>query len=165
MSGFVSDPCGNQSPKPNWQIWSRKLTLTVSRGSHPLNSLELTASVGNGTVEFAIILSLLAKYLKVRRRIVLFAACASKSFVCLVLHQEPPITEDAIEDFKVFDRDGHGFVSAAEIRHVMTTMGEKFSEEEADEMIKVSFVVFPRSCGTRTLKASTGGGHPRRRAD
>eukprot|EP01121_Diplochlamys_sp_Union-15-3_P010048 TRINITY_DN2777_c0_g1_i1.p1 TRINITY_DN2777_c0_g1~~TRINITY_DN2777_c0_g1_i1.p1 ORF type:complete len:150 (+),score=46.84 TRINITY_DN2777_c0_g1_i1:53-502(+) len=46
-------------------------------------------------------------------------------------------TEEEIrEAFKVFDKDGNGFISAAELRHVMTNLGEKLSEEEVDEMIK-----------------------------
>ena len=31
--------------------------------------------------------------------------------------------EELIEAFKVFDRDGNGFISAAELRHVMTNLG------------------------------------------
>ncbi len=37
---------------------------------------------------------------------------------------------------KVFDKDGNGFISAAELRHVMTNLGEKLTDEEVDEMIK-----------------------------
>ena len=44
--------------------------------------------------------------------------------------------QEIAEAFKVFDREGHGYVSAAELRHVMMTLGEKLSEEEADEMIR-----------------------------
>jgi len=39
-------------------------------------------------------------------------------------------------NFKVFDRDGNGFISAAELRHVMTNLGEKLTDEEVDEMIR-----------------------------
>ena len=42
----------------------------------------------------------------------------------------------AFEAFKVFDKDGNGFVSAAELRHVMTNLGEKLTDEEVDEMIR-----------------------------
>ena len=37
---------------------------------------------------------------------------------------------------EVFDRDGNGFISAAELRHVMTNLGEKLTDEEVDEMIR-----------------------------
>uniref|UniRef100_A0A915ELY1 EF-hand domain-containing protein n=1 Tax=Ditylenchus dipsaci TaxID=166011 RepID=A0A915ELY1_9BILA len=38
--------------------------------------------------------------------------------------------------FKVFDKDGNGYITTEEFKHFMTTMGEKFSEEEVDEIIK-----------------------------
>jgi len=38
--------------------------------------------------------------------------------------------------FKVFDKDGNGFITAQEFKRFMTTMGEKFSEEEVDEIIR-----------------------------
>ena len=44
--------------------------------------------------------------------------------------------EEIREAFKVFDRDNNGFISAAELRHVMTSLGEKLTEEEVDEMIR-----------------------------
>lgn len=50
--------------------------------------------------------------------------------------KDPDSEEDLIEAFKMFDKDNNGFISAAELRHVMTTLGEKLTEEEADEMIK-----------------------------
>ncbi|VDK67740.1 unnamed protein product [Anisakis simplex] len=37
---------------------------------------------------------------------------------------------------EVFDKDGNGFISAAELRHVMTNLGEKLTDEEVDEMIR-----------------------------
>ena len=44
--------------------------------------------------------------------------------------------EEIREAFKVFDKDGNGYISAAELRHVMTNLGEKLSEQEVDEMIR-----------------------------
>ena len=32
------------------------------------------------------------------------------------------------ESFRVFDKDGNGFLSAAELRHIMTNLGEKLRE-------------------------------------
>ena len=36
----------------------------------------------------------------------------------------------------VFDKDGNGYISAAELRHVMTNLGERLTDEEIDEMIR-----------------------------
>lgn len=44
--------------------------------------------------------------------------------------------EEIKEAFKVFDKDGNGFISAAELRHVMTNLGEKLSDQEVEEMIR-----------------------------
>ncbi len=68
---------------------------------------------GNGTLDFSEFLSLMATKTK-----------------------ELDTEDEFIEAFKVFDRDGNGLVSAAELRHVMTSMGEKMSDEEVDEIIK-----------------------------
>ena len=38
--------------------------------------------------------------------------------------------------FRVFDKDGNGYISSAELRHVMTNLGEKLTDEEVDEMIR-----------------------------
>lgn len=40
------------------------------------------------------------------------------------------------EAFKVFDRDGNGYISSQELRYVMMNMGEKLTEAEVEEMIK-----------------------------
>lgn len=45
-------------------------------------------------------------------------------------------TEELKEAFKVFDKDGNGFISASELRHVMKSLGERLTDEEVDEMIK-----------------------------
>ena len=36
----------------------------------------------------------------------------------------------------MFDRDNNGFISSAELRHVMTSIGEKLTDDEVDEMIR-----------------------------
>ena len=38
--------------------------------------------------------------------------------------------------FRVFDKDGNGYISAAELKHVMTNLGERLNESEVDEMIR-----------------------------
>eukprot|EP01115_Flamella_aegyptia_P011039 TRINITY_DN50336_c0_g1_i1.p1 TRINITY_DN50336_c0_g1~~TRINITY_DN50336_c0_g1_i1.p1 ORF type:complete len:155 (-),score=61.57 TRINITY_DN50336_c0_g1_i1:201-665(-) len=43
---------------------------------------------------------------------------------------------DIREAFKVFDKDLDGRISVAELRHVMTNLGEKLSDAEVDEMLR-----------------------------
>ena len=44
--------------------------------------------------------------------------------------------EELKQAFKVFDKDGNGYISPQELKHVMTNLGEKLSDEEIEEMIK-----------------------------
>merc|ERR1719191_329189 len=44
--------------------------------------------------------------------------------------------EEVRKAFRVFDKDGNGFISAAELRHIMTNLGEKLTDEEVDEMLR-----------------------------
>lgn len=46
------------------------------------------------------------------------------------------LESDIREAFRIFDRDGNGTISAAELRHVMTNLGEKLTDEEVDEMLR-----------------------------
>ena len=39
------------------------------------------------------------------------------------------------ETFRVFDEDGNGNISAAELQHLMVSLGEKLSDEQINEMI------------------------------
>jgi calmodulin len=68
---------------------------------------------GNGTIDFPEYLTMMARKMK-----------------------DTDSEEEILEAFKVFDKDGNGFISAAELRHIMTNLGEKLSDEEVDEMIR-----------------------------
>ena len=45
--------------------------------------------------------------------------------------------KELIEAFVIFDREGKGLISNNEFKHIMLSLGEKLSEEEIEEMIKV----------------------------
>ncbi len=44
--------------------------------------------------------------------------------------------EEIQEAFRVFDKDSTGFISTAELGHVLTDLGEMYTDEQLDEMIR-----------------------------
>ncbi|TRY72447.1 hypothetical protein TCAL_13626 [Tigriopus californicus] len=44
-------------------------------------------------------------------------------------------TEDFVEGLRHFDKDGSGFISSAELRHLLTTLGEKLNDEEVEQLL------------------------------
>jgi len=42
--------------------------------------------------------------------------------------------EEFQEGFKMFDKDQNGFISSAELRHILTCLGDKLSDEEVDQL-------------------------------
>ncbi|EPZ33241.1 EF-hand [Rozella allomycis CSF55] len=93
-------------------------TVMLSLGQNPTEA-ELQDMInevdadGNGTIDFPEFLTMMARKMK-----------------------DTDSEEEIKEAFKVFDKDGNGFISAAELRHVMTNLGEKLTDEEVDEMIR-----------------------------
>jgi len=68
---------------------------------------------GSGTIDFKEFLGLMEKKLR-----------------------ENDTEDELIEAFKVFDRDGNGYISAHELKFVMTSAGEKIMEQQIDELIR-----------------------------
>ncbi|XP_009386769.2 calmodulin-like [Musa acuminata AAA Group] len=68
---------------------------------------------GNGTIEFAEFLGLMAHKMK-----------------------DIDSEEELKEAFKVFDKDQNGYISEAELRKVMMSLGEKLTDEEVAQMIR-----------------------------
>ena len=89
--------------------------------SHARRPLPQVDADGNGTIDFPEFLNLMARQMKVR-------GCA-RGDACRTLASAPPVSltpllllqdtdseEELREAFKVFDKDGNGFISAAEVR-------------------------------------------------
>ena len=45
---------------------------------------------------------------------------------------------DFMEAFKTFDREGQGFINAAELRHVLTSLGERLTDIDVDTILKLT---------------------------
>ncbi|KAL9646463.1 hypothetical protein ABK040_006460 [Willaertia magna] len=44
--------------------------------------------------------------------------------------------QDVKDCFRIFDKEGTGFVPVSELRHVLTTLGEKLTQSEVDDLLK-----------------------------
>ncbi|MCJ1253019.1 hypothetical protein MMC24_000826 [Lignoscripta atroalba] len=107
------------------QITTKELgTVMRSLGQNPSES-ELQDMINevdadnNGTIDFPEFLTMMARKMK-------DTDSEDEIRECLCFR----------EAFKVFDRDNNGFISSAELRHVMTSIGEKLTDDEVDEMIR-----------------------------
>jgi len=61
-----------------------------------------------------------------------------KEFLGLMVRKmkDTDMEEELIEAFKVFDRDGNGYISSTELKLVINSLGEELSKEDIDDMIK-----------------------------
>ncbi|KMZ74090.1 Calmodulin [Zostera marina] len=50
--------------------------------------------------------------------------------------KETDSEEELKRAFEVFDKENKGFITAVNLRHIMTNLGEKLTVEEADDMIR-----------------------------
>ena len=67
---------------------------------------------GNGTIDFQEFLSMISRKLK-----------------------ETNLLMDIMNAFKVFDRDGEGYVRTAELGHILTDMGEKLKKSDVEVLL------------------------------
>ncbi|WMV56544.1 hypothetical protein MTR67_049931 [Solanum verrucosum] len=121
VSGLDDEESNSEFQSDFWKgcITTKELgTVMRSLGQNPTEA-ELQDMInevdadGNGTIDFPEFLNLMAWNMK-----------------------DTDSEKELKEAFRVFDKDQNRFISAAELRHVMTNLGEKLTDEEVDEMIR-----------------------------
>ncbi|GMF01552.1 unnamed protein product [Ambrosiozyma monospora] len=70
---------------------------------------------GNSAIEFSEFLTMMARQIK-----------------------EQDVEAEILEAFKVFDSDGDGKISPTELIRVLTTIGERLTEDEARQMVEAA---------------------------
>lgn len=53
-----------------------------------------------------------------------------------MFHVQALTAEEFVRGFQVFDKEGTGYIGVGELRYVLTSLGEKLSDEEVDELLK-----------------------------
>ncbi len=76
-------------------------------------SINQSLFAGNGEIDFEEFLTMMAKKMR-----------------------EADSEEEVREAFRVFDKDGDGFLTLKELRQVMSNLGENMTDEELEEMIR-----------------------------
>ena len=95
-------------------------TIMKSLGQNPTKTelediIKDVDNDGNGTVDFPEFLTMMIRKMK-----------------------DPKLAEDIRQAFKVFDKDGNGFISRDELRQAMASLGQKLTDEEINEMINAA---------------------------
>jgi calmodulin len=58
------------------------------------------------------------------------------TFMIKVQSEDLTEEEEVIRAFETFDKDKNGYLTIDELRHILTTLGDKFTDEEVDEIFR-----------------------------
>ena len=97
--------------------------------------------LGNGTIDFPEFLTMMARKMK-----------------------DTDSEEEFRAAFRVIDKDGNGFISAADLSHMMTNIGENLTDEEVNEMIREADIAGDGHVNYEefvTMMTSDGSGYPK----
>jgi calmodulin len=114
---FFSFPVDKTS---NGTITTKELAIVMrSLGQNPTEAeladmINEVEAVGNGTIDFPEFLTMMARKMK-----------DTESF------------DDIVEAFKIFDKDGSGYILATDLRHLLSSSGDN---EELDELIRAAYI-------------------------
>ncbi|CAN1256596.1 Probable calcium-binding protein CML17 [Linum perenne] len=132
------------------ELGSLLRSLGLNPSPDQLDALIKTADTNsNGTVEFSEFLALVAPDLEEEER------------------EKSPYSEEQLKQlFRMFDRDGNGYITAAELAHSMAKLGHALTVEELNGMIteadtdgdgRISFSEFSRAISSAAFQNSAWG--------
>ncbi|CAN0908034.1 Probable calcium-binding protein CML17 [Linum grandiflorum] len=127
------------------ELGSLLRSLGINPSRDQLDALIKTADTNsNGTVEFSEFLALVAPDLE---------------------EEKSPYSEEQLKQlFRMFDRDGNGYITAAELAHSMAKLGHALTVEELNGMIteadtdgdgRISFPEFSRAISSAAFHNSS----------
>lgn len=94
----------------------RALGQTVTEAEIDEMILDVMAQTGQPTVDFASFLTMIASRTDAR--------------------DTEAENQEIVDAFQIYDRNNQGYITAKELRHLMTTVGEVLTTEEVDEMFQ-----------------------------
>lgn len=56
-------------------------------------------------------------------------------FQSISKNREKHTVEEFVEGLSHFDKEGNGLINVAELRHLLTTLGERLTDEEVDQLL------------------------------
>ncbi|XP_059485886.1 myosin-2 essential light chain isoform X2 [Neocloeon triangulifer] len=56
-------------------------------------------------------------------------------YQAIVKNKNTDTADDFLEGLRHFDKDGNGFISSAELRHLLTALGEKLTDDEVEQLL------------------------------